>query len=284
MHCTAKIIKDSMIGNSRLTTFELRYPRFVHSELMTHRVFSRNAMSSRAVPVKKMLEQVRSQPAAPSFWGKNQKGMQAYEELPEPAKTEAQRLWLAAAKMMADVAETMMELDMHKQDVNRILEPFQYIVVIVTATEYSNWFALRNHEAAHPTIQELAREMQAVYEENEPELIGEGMYHLPYIKDEEWYDNNIEDLTKFSAARCARVSYLTHEGKNPTRQEDLDLYDRLSKAVPPHLSPLEHQATPAWGAIEHDFQHHSHNGNFNWRWVQFRKAFEINKPELFWDN
>lgn len=271
-----------------MTTFQLRYPRFIHSEFMTHRVFSRNAMSSRAVPVKKMLEQVRNEPAMPNYWGKNQKGMSAAEELSPEEIVTAKKLWLNAANDAVIWAEAMMELGMHKQDANRILEPFQFITVIVTATEYENFFRLRNHADAHPMIQELAVVMLAEYIESKPDPVGLKTYHLPYITDLEWTalamkQVTVEDLTKFSAARCARVSYLTHEGKNPTREEDLQLFDRLSKAQPPHLSPLEHQAMPYEDEMTMYFGASSHHGNLGWRWVQFRKCLELGKPEIFWD-
>lgn len=154
----AKIILDSINeSGDRLTTFQLRYPRFIHSELMTHRVFSRNAMSSRAVPVAKMIAQVRENPAKPIHWGMNKPGMQATEEVPVAS---AEHLWQKAANLAADVAEQMVKLNLHKQVANRILEPFQWMNTIVTATEWDNFFELRAHPDAQPEFQKLAVMMQ----------------------------------------------------------------------------------------------------------------------------
>lgn len=253
----AKIILDSIneAGN-RLTTFQLRYPRFIHSELMTHRVFSRNAMSSRAVPVAKMIAQVRDNPAKPVHWGMNKSGMQATEEVPTAS---AEHLWHKAAELAAGVAEQMVELGLHKQVANRILEPFQWMNTIVTATDWDNFYALRAHPDAQPEFQKLAVMMLEAQEASTPGLLLPGQWHLPYVKEED----SPYDLRKISAARCARVSYLTHDGAEPSAQADLALFERLAGGVPLHASPLEHQATP--GTTD--------TGNLT-GWTQFRKVWE----------
>ena len=49
----AEVLIDSVNpAGQRLTTFVLRFPRFVLSEFNTHRMFSRNASSSRAIPTR----------------------------------------------------------------------------------------------------------------------------------------------------------------------------------------------------------------------------------------
>lgn len=256
----AKIILDSVNeSEDRLTTFQLRYPRFIHSELMTHRVFSRNAMSSRAVPVAKMIAQVRDNPAKPIHWGMNKPGMQATEEVPAAS---AEHLWHKAANLAADVAEQMVKLNLHKQVSNRILEPFQWMNTIVTATEWDNFYSLRAHPDAQPEFQNLAVMMLEAQESSQPKLLRAGEWHLPYITSLELETGNV-DLRKVSAARCARVSYLTHDGRRPELREDLALFDRLAGGVPLHASPLEHQGTP--GAYD--------CGNFK-GWTQFRKVWE----------
>lgn len=270
-----EIIRDSVVDGatpSRLTTFQLRYPRLIHSEFMTHRVISRNASSSRAIPVEKMIKQVREEPAMPVHWGKNQPGMQARAEV--EAIDEAHALWMSAAKQAASTAEQMMEIGLHKQVANRILEPFQFISVIATASDWSNFFALRCHPDADPNIQHLANMMKQAYDSSITEELGDNDMHLPYIRSDELPFLSPEEAVKCSVARCARVSYLTHDGENPDMKKDLELYERLAGATPPHLSPLEHQAR---GALQPDL-----NGNLNWRWMQFRKCLEIGKPELFW--
>lgn len=263
----AKVIAHSVSpAGKEVTTFQLAYPRFIHSEFMTHRVFSRNAMSSRAVPVAKMLEQVRTNPAMPIHWGKNQAGMQAREEVADTL--EAQSLWRDAAADAANTAEMMMDMGLHKQVANRILEPFQIIHVIVTATEWDNWYELRDHEDADPNIQQLAKVMRVAHTESKPRLLGVGDWHLPYILDEEhndWFD---AQLIKFSVARCARVSYNNHDGSMPTPEKDEELFNRLAAARPFHSSPLEHQATP----MNDDREKHL-CGNLS-GWIQYRKIWE----------
>jgi thymidylate synthase ThyX len=259
----ANIILDSVSSSGiRLTTYELTYPRFIHSEFMTHRVFSRNASSSRAIPVKKMLEMIRNEPAMPVHWGQNQPGMQAAEEIANPEAAKA--LWLEAAQQACDMAEKMLTCNLHKQVVNRITEPFAHIRVLVTATQWDNFFILRDHKDAQPEIRALAIEMKKVLSESVPTLVPEEEWHLPFIHENEKEIYKIEVLLKASTARCARVSYLNHDGSTPSIEKDINLYDQLITAKPIHASPCEHQATPndkRW------------SGNF-FGWDQHRKLIE----------
>ena len=289
MTITAKVICDSICKHSkiRITTLELEYPRFIHSEFMTHRMFSRNASSSRAIPIMKMIQAVIDNPAMPIHWGKNQAGMQAREQLEDRYQLQAQLLWKAARDSAVEHARTMMALGAHKQIVNRILEPFTHIRVIVTATNFANFFALRDHEDAQPEIRELARVMKAAMEKSTPQTLAVGDWHLPYL-DEEDFTNIYKHLAEssitrhdptqreicmlacaISAARCARVSYLTHDGDRPTIQKDLELYHHLVNANPPHMSPCEHQANPDCHDRNDGYTHPALHGNFR-GWVQFR--------------
>lgn len=172
---------DSKVGNIRLTTMVLRYPRFIHSEFMTHRVFSRNAASSRAIPIKKMIEQVEKDPAQPVFWGKNQPGMQAKEELDPVRKERAILYWGAAAYAMVNHAHMLDSLGVHKQIVNRLLEPWQYMETLVTSTDWANFYALRYHPDAQPEIQTLARAMLEAHQASTPTELKLGDWHLPFI-------------------------------------------------------------------------------------------------------
>ncbi len=280
MSITAAIVEDSTSTNGiRLTTYQLRYPRFIHSELMTHRVFSRNASSSRAIPVNKMIEMVRNEPAMPINWGANIPGMQAKEELTGDNLVEVKELWLFAATQAANVAAKMNEMGLHKQVANRILEPFQHISVVLTATEFSNWFELRAHEDAQPEIHELAIQMRIAREASKPKLLQSDEWHLPYVTQEERNDqffkaneDNAALLRKVSAARCCRVSYLKHDGTAASISDDLDLCDKLVGSKPLHASPFEHQATPDvfdCGAWDNQELH----GNFK-GWIQYRKQIE----------
>lgn len=279
----AKVILDSIdpLTGIRVTTLQLRYQRFIHSEFMTHRVFSRNASSSRAVPVKKVLRMVATEPAMPVHWGQNQPGMQADHEVDDETKKEMIRLWMLAAQNAALVATQMEALGGHKQVVNRILEPFSFIQVVVTATYYDGFFELRLHKDADPNIQVLAQEMKKAMDESEPVSFEDRKYHLPYIKPNEAFDfDNIEEAVKCSIARCARVSYILHDGTPTDKQKDLELYDRLVGAVPFHASPLEHQARLGNAT---DFAiGPTLNGNLSKPIVQFRKCFERGEPEMFW--
>ncbi|QHJ78170.1 MAG: hypothetical protein [Caudoviricetes sp.] len=260
----ATVIADSVhhVTGTRITTFELVYPRFIHSEFMTHRVFNRNASSSRAIPTSKFIEQVRNEPVMPSHWGKNQKGMQAFEELSEDQRSDAIFIWNQAASSAATYAEMLRRGQVHKQIVNRILEPFTHIRVVVTSTSWANFYGLRDHEDAQPEIRELAQVMRKAYNESVPSKLSQGEWHLPYIgfpdrsaaynfckhqritRDEPSSEEVYGLLLKVSAARCARASYNNFEGRPSTIEEDLGLFAKLVENQPIHASPTEHQATP----------------------------------------
>jgi thymidylate synthase ThyX len=282
-----KILLDSInVCGQRLTTWELTYPRFVHSELMTHRLFSRNSASSRAIPNKKMLENIKNDPVLPVWWGKNQAGMQAKEELDLETREKAIKLWLEARDLMVEKAEEMAVLNVHKQIINRITEPWMFITVLMTATEHDNWWALRCHADAQPEIKWVADDMFKQYRENKPQVLEPGEWHLPLIMgltQDQNDDDTICDvwdyvrdtfgdvlantervndiLKKISTGRCARVSYLTHDGKRDFK-EDIKLHDRLLESN--HWSPFEHAAEALDEA--------RWIGNFV-GWKQYRKFF-----------
>lgn len=261
---TAKIIADSIAPTGkRITTMSLRYWRMVHAELMTHRQMSRNASSSRAIPVKKLIEQVEGDPAGPIYWGSNKPGMQAGEELTGNDLTMAQVYWEEGRQAALKTARNLADLGVHKQIVNRVLEPYSFISVIVTATEWDNFFALRLHPDAQPEIQDLAGAMIEAYMDSTPVARGVNEWHLPYVSDEEREAHPIELLRKLSTARCARVSYLTHEGKAPEIDKDIILHDRLAESG--HWSPFEHQALAMYIP--------EMSGNFC-GWWQYRKTFK----------
>ena len=268
----ANIILDSISPSGiRLTTLELIYPRFIHSEFMTHRMFSRNASSSRAIPINKMITKIRNEPAMPIHWGQNQSGMQANTEIENIEQ--AKQAWIAAANIACSTAELMVEMGLHKQVVNRILEPFSHIHVVCTATEWENFFILRDHIDAQPEIRELAIQMKNAFLNSTPTLREYGQWHLPFIREEE-AGLDLEIKRRASTARCARVSYLTHDGKIPVIEKDLDLYDRLVTSKPIHASPTEHQATPMKPEFAPVFPE-----SFKWSgnlrgWTQYRKLIE----------
>lgn len=260
----AKIIADSLSETGcRLTTMEVTFPRMVLAEFNTHRMFSRNSASSRAIPVEKQLAKVMEDPFIPVHFGVNQPGMQAPIELDDAERTLAKEEWLRARNSAVSHVRHLLSLEVHKQITNRILEPFMWHTVIVTATEWSNFFALRAHPDAQPEIRVIAEMMEDIYEKSSPLYLDRYDWHLPFIQEDE-RDGKFEFTRKarcISAARCARVSYLTHDGVRD-HEADLALYERLVSGG--HMSPLEHVAITEGD----DFSEWT--GNFR-GWKQFRK-------------
>jgi hypothetical protein len=242
MACEVEVILQSYHreSNTFLSTMRLRYWRAIHSEFMTHRVFSRNAGSSRAKPVKKVLAQVWNDPAGPIHWGQNQAGMQASSELQGMKRWLAQKLWKGAGRVACIFAWGMMKLGLHKQVANRILEPWQYIDVLVSATEWTNFFELRDHPDAQPEIRELAQAMADAMDNYPTQVLVSGEWHIPYILENE-KDYPLELKLKLSTARCARVSYEPFDG-NASIEKEKERHDLLVGSRPIHASPTEHQA------------------------------------------
>lgn len=254
----AQIVADSVSEQGiRLTTMYVSYPKFIHGEMMTHRDFSRNASSSRAVPFKKLLAECMFDDlrAYPVVWGAEQKGMSPGDQIDHP--TLATHTWMEAALSAAKHASTLHALGVHKSICNRIIEPFTHIRVLISSTRWANFFALRLDGNADPTMRALAVVMYDAYMAGKPKLLKAGQWHLPYV-DDTALDTYVEasghhpghkviDLRiKISVARCARTSYLSNDtGKRSTIEEDLALYDRLVGSAPLHASPAEHQATPS---------------------------------------
>lgn len=293
---SVKIIADSISPQGvRLTTYELQYPRYIHAEIMTHRVFSRNAQSSRAVPVKKALEM---ESVTPIVWGKNVAGMSSTEELEGIQLESAKALWNEAVNVTKIFSARLAEQGLHKQWANRMTEWFSPIKIVVTATEWDNFFWLRNDpEAAQPEIVELARKMEEAMDSSEPVKLDPGQWHLPYVKtlsdrngfrgyflqmnggDDyiEWREVDLETAKKVSAGCCAAVSYRN----NPSIEKCLEIWNKLFSGPKPHLSPVEHQATPVDYFMDSEewpkgVTHITRNGDFfsgNLRdWVQLRQV------------
>lgn len=264
---SAKVIADSISpAGQRLTTMEVVMHRFVLAEFNTHRVFSRNSASSRAIPVRKQIDRVLNDPAVPLEWRAEQKGMQGGDLLSESAQHKAKADWLEASGMAVEMAESLITHGVHKSLVNRLLEPFMWHTVIVSSTEWSNFFVQRCSPLAQPEIRSVAECMRAVLRMSQPIPLQLGEWHLPYVDEgdrraRDYASFSEDDWCKISAARCARVSYLTHDGKRDPN-EDLAMYGRLVTAEPPHASPLEHVATPAALGVPVD-------GNFD-GWRQLR--------------
>lgn len=254
-----QVIADTIYNGKRITTLALTYPRFIHAQVLTHRAFSRNSSSSRAIPISKVINDVETLKVNPMHWGLNKPGMQASEELNEDQKIQALQIWEEARSNTVKHATKLNELGIHKQVVNRILEPFQHIRTVLTATDFQNFFDLRIDDAAQPEIQMLAKVMYEALKTSTPK---ESTEHLPYVKDGELTLSKDEKLG-ISAARCARVSYLNHDGTKSDLTKDLALAKTLRDHR--HMSPFEHQATAAEG------RHFNLDG-----WKSYRYDMEYN--------
>lgn len=238
----ATVIEDSIsTSGARITTLKLRYPRIIHSELMTHRVFSRNAQSSRATPVKTMIESVRSNPYMPLQWREAQKGMVPGEELDAETSAKCSKLWRDQLESSLNAAEELAEIGAAKEQVNRLLEPFSFINVLVTATEWDNFFRLRLSENAQFEIRQLAKAMKSAMDMSIPVHRD---WHLPFVTGDlrPIEPDSVPGREAFmiSAARCARVSYLNFSNHVPKLEEDMALANRLYRDR--HMSPFEHSA------------------------------------------
>ncbi len=255
----AEIIADSINAKGkRITSFVVTMPRIVLAELNTHRVLSRNSASSRAIPFAKMLEMVKKTPFMPIQWMKDHSGMQGNEFFTDENEAKAvEAAWLEARDNAVASAEKLSALGLSKQFVNRGLEAYMWHTVIITATEWENFIALRAHDAAEIHIQKLAFLMLEELNNSTPKLLQVGDWHIPFgdnMNESEIFaqfenpafegtDEDIQNLkVKIAVARCARVSYTVvgEEGKPDNYKNDVKLHDRLLSMG--HLSPFEHCA------------------------------------------
>lgn len=259
MTINVKIIADTEWNGSRITTMQLTYPRFIHSQLMTHRVCARNARSSRAVPAKKLIEETIANPVYPVQWGRNMRGMVAEKALSPEAAREARVQWDRAMSAAIQAAEVLADLRVHKQLVNRVLEPFSHIHTVMTATSeylgadgeeirpWEHFFNLRCAHDAQPEIQELANLMKFLYDRSVPAVDDS---HLPYVLTSECEAYALKDAMRIAAMRCARVSYNPPDAVEPDPERDLARIGDLIEAG--HHSPLEHTAVAGigqWGVL-----------------------------------
>jgi hypothetical protein len=265
----------SALGGSTLFTVHARYPRIFHSELMTHRDFSRNAGSSRAKPIAKVIAEVWRTPFVPWHWGKNQKGMQAGEEIGGWKLKVARGVWVGMSKVACVAAYTLDKLGFHKQIPNRLLEPFTYIDVLISSTKWDNFLWLRDHKDAEPHFQDLAAMFREALENASVEILQPGEWHLPYVT---VFEKKLPLATQqmLSVARCARISYQPFDG-DASIEKEIQRYNLLVGSTPLHASPAEHQATPDGKAPigltdVWDWEHPELSGNFDAGWIQYRKT------------
>ena len=292
-----QVIADSVGPNiKRITTFQLTFPRCLLSELRTHRVlsqedeveeiyrgvdgtgrnFSMNSASSRAIPVEKMLQMVIDEPYIPLFTGAH-KGMQGEDRSNDEGwQDECTREWLIGRNNAVDRVKYLLSIGVHKQDANRLLEPFMWHTIVATSTDWANYLALRCHEMAYPPIRKIAEMMRDALVESDFDYLEEDDWHLPYVTVEDrkriWKlfpESSIKEYHKklivTSVARCARVSYM-RQCDEKTFEEDLALYNRLTTAEPLHASALEHVAQ---ATNDSDLK----SGNLT-GWIQYRHTLE----------
>jgi len=259
----AKVLADSVSpAGVRLTTLEVTFPRFILAEVNTHRMLSRSSASSRAIPVEKRIKAVEEDPFVPEVFGRNRKGMQATEVLEGSEADDARRDWLSASRSAVSHAAGLSRLGVHKQYANRLLEPFLWHTAIISATEWDNFFALRCHPDAQPEFRRTAEAMRDARDASTPRTIHN--WHLPYVDPEELLalevaGMSLPDVALVSSMRCARVSYLTHDGK---RDPEADRARALELIAAGHMSPFEHAA--------HALAEPTFVGNFR-GWAQRRK-------------
>lgn len=278
-----KIILDSINARGhRLTSFLLTYPLNVHAELMTHRIFSRNAASARAVPIQKFIEAVENDPVLPVVWRENQKGMEAAGNLPEHIKNYAAQEILTLRRSAINTVKILQGCNLHKSWVNRYLQPWMWITTLVTSCDYGNWFSLRADSGAQPEIMVPAFWMLREYSQSKPKELNYEEWHIPGINPDE-VSLPIKDRLAIATARAARTSYTKFE-------EPISLTDALrieaGLIMGGHWSPFEHCAQ----AISEDFEGIWKGKDYPWSnfdvggtpsgWGQYRKSFaeEFRKP------
>lgn len=283
MSICSKVIADSVANGIRITTMQITLPKVLLAEFNTHRVFSRNFSSSRAIPNSRM---VNMDSFHPLHWGKNKSGMQSdVEEVDDISKTS--ELWQYGIDMSKRLSEELTANGLHKQYSNRPNDWHIMATGVVTSTDWNNFFELRLHQDAQPEINKLARAMLLCLDTSEPVHLKHGEWHLPYITHDEICRYDYDILCKISAARTCRVSYLKQDGREPSVSDDLLLFERLAGSRPMHLSPLEHQATPmlysfnkpdiAWAEGETHIDRYGNKWSGNFKgWIQHRQLWQSN--------
>lgn len=221
------------------------------------------------------------------------------EDIDHPEVAESE--WLEARDHAINAADQLAHLGLHKQWTNRLLEPFTHIKVVCTATEFNNFWWLRNHPDAQPEIQELARVMLEEFNKSQPVVLEQGDWHVPYYNGGQWkqndinvprgyidyFGNTLQEAIAISASCCAQVSY---RKLDESLEKAQDIYKRLVESEPVHASPFEHQATPFHHAILGEgelggldgkgYTHLDREGNYwsgNFRgWIQNRQLIPNN--------
>jgi len=236
---SVEVVADSICRGHRIFSVVARFPRIILAEVNTHCMIAKSSASSRAISIDKMIAAVEENPYVPQEFGVNRRGMQATETLSGVAADTARELWLKARDNALQVARSLQAVRVHKQTTNRLLEPFMWHTAILTATDWSNFFHLRNHPDAHPDFRIIAALIQGVHNSSTPierrTDVSFNDWHAPFLA-------GVRNVNPYlSAARCARVSYTTHDGRH---SEDADLALAHDLVARGHMSPFEHVARP----------------------------------------
>ena len=238
----------SAVSGEEIVTFLIDFPRFILPEFNTHRVISKSGASSRAIPVAKSIEAIQNHSYMPIHFGQNKAGMSADQEVDKTTKFTAKCAWDFAARNAIESAKTLNSLGIHKQVTNRVLEPFSYMRMVVTATEWDNFFWLRLHEDADPHINELARVMLFALQESIPTELQQGDYHVPFFGEGYWtpaiearYGVTAQQAIEHSMSCCAQTSYRKLDMSSEKTQ---DIVKKLFGGSRAHSSCGEHQASP----------------------------------------
>jgi hypothetical protein len=255
-----EILADSLnvATGDRITTFLLkRFPYTLVQEPSTHRILrwsghcvsgdlnpfgetvSRSSASSRAIPISKIIERILEDPFIPT-WTAKQKGMQGkFDALDKGQIAVANDGWRKCMYAAIEQARILDEAGIHKQHANDLLKPYMRIPILVTGTEWENFFNLRcNKKTVRPGFYEQAVAMKEAYNTSEPVALQPGQWHIPFSGR---LDDHLDLKTKLKivTARCARLSYASHDGVFD-RDRDISLHDTLLKEK--HSNPFEHSA------------------------------------------
>lgn len=252
-----KVLLDSVnpYTNVRLTTLHCVYPQFIHQQVLTHRMFSRNSSSLRAISFDRASEEFE---IVYPTWTEEKKGMQGNIITDEDKQDLASSYVDCMYNDVRHWCKKLESLGVHHQDINNYLRPFQNIHTVITATDFENFFQQRLHESTKPDMQRLAQLIYTALEESKPE---ENCHHAPMLNDlwDSTFSN--EQLYLISAARLARISYFKWQD-DP--QKDLELAKKLIENN--HPSPFEHIAFAQ--------QDNEYYGNFK-SWKQLRHILGV---------
>lgn len=262
----ARVVLDSISPDDyRLTTIECVYPRIIHAEVMTHRVFSRLSASSRAIPIQKMIDRVKEDPFIPKYIQSNQAGMSGGSDLSDIDRHNFVTRWQDSSLVAVRMAEAMAKTGAHKQLVNRVLEPYLWHKVAISSTEWDNFFRQRLGDGVEPHMRELAMKIKDALDKSTPSCIWYGDWHLPYLRESD-SSLTLEEKIKVSVARSARTSY-GRANDEFTLESDLGVFQKMWDGY--HPSPFEFVAHP----VTIDCQTANYRG-----WKQLRRYMERNIP------